>query len=92
MADESSEMLWEGAKRIIAALSREVLTFQRRVHRATGSCHRHLVNEVYLEAVNEYEEQCFAHAHRLRSMANSASSSTLRSQRVVVEVDMTAQS
>ena len=30
MADESSDMLREGAKRIIAPLSREVLTFQRR--------------------------------------------------------------
>jgi len=29
MADESSDMLREGAKRIIAALSREALTFQR---------------------------------------------------------------
>jgi hypothetical protein len=30
MADESSDMLREGAERIIAALPREVLTFQRR--------------------------------------------------------------
>ena len=30
MADESSDMVGEGAKRIIAALSSEVLTFHRR--------------------------------------------------------------
>ena len=32
--------------------------------------------ETDLEAVNEHEEQCFAHAHKLRWMACNASSST----------------
>lgn len=45
----------------------------------------------YLEPVNEDEEQCFAHAHQLRPIASSASSSTPASKRVVVQVDVTAQ-
>ena len=43
MADESSEMVREGAKGIIAALSGEVLTFHRKVHCVRGNCNRHLV-------------------------------------------------
>jgi hypothetical protein len=41
--------------------------------------------------VNEHEEQCFAHAHQLRSMVSSTSSLAPGNKHVVVKADVTAQ-
>jgi hypothetical protein len=81
MADESTEMLRKAPKRIIASLGRHVLAIEWRVGEWYG---RGRSSGAYLEAVNEHEEQCFAHAHQLRPMVSSASSLTVGIRRVVV--------
>jgi hypothetical protein len=77
MADERPEMLREGAKCIIAALERCVSV--AKLQGAHGSfCKLSVgnVSEAYLETMNEDEQECFAHAHQLPSMASRASSLT----------------